>query len=517
MPGGWFWGVAAAGINGSDWLSSSGETISVPVNHEARSGPRRDIRRPGPAASGRRALAVAVGKAARGTVRRLGRSNGTAVPGLAALAIEPRLLASLAAEIRRGSVIVTGTNGKGTTCRMLAEVMRAGGLHPILNAEGANQPTGLATTLLAHAGRSGRLPADDDAIGLFEVDEGSLPEILPQVRPAVVVFTNIFRDQMDRYLELEYLTRRWEQSLRSLPADTTLVVNADDPRLAYLGGDLKNPRVWYGLTDVAHRRSEADPTSDFPRCPRCTGELAYGSVFYAHLGHWRCARCGLGRPEPQVRAAKIDLVGPGSSRIQVLAPAGEAVLEIPLPGLYNAYNAVAAIAAATAIQLPAGAFPAVQDVTTGFFRMERVQIGGRDVHLALAKNPNGYTEVLRALLGDGRPKHLLLALNDRASDQEPDVSWIWDVDFESLRGLVPAAVLSGNRAADLAVRLKYARWAGAGTAGIAVEPDPVRALQLALERTPAGQPLWVVSTYQALWQLRGWLRRQGLVNALWES
>jgi lipid II isoglutaminyl synthase (glutamine-hydrolysing) len=191
------------------------------------------------------------------------------------------------------------------------------------------------------------------------------------------------------------------------------------------------------------------------------------------------------------------------------------VLEIPLPGLYNAYNAVAAIAAATAIQLPAAALSAVQDVTTGFFRMERVRIGGRDVHLALAKNPNGYTEVLRALLGDGRPKHLLLALNDRASDQEPDVSWIWDVDFESLRGLVPAAVLSGNRAADLAVRLKYARWAGA--ADMPVEPDPVRALRLAVARTPDGEPLWVVSTYQALWQLRGWLRRRGLVNALWES
>lgn len=497
------------------WLSSSGETISAGVNHEARSGRSRNLRRPGPAASGRRALAVAVGKAARGTARRLGRTNGTAVPGRAALAIDTHLLASLAAEIGRGSVIVTGTNGKGTTCRMLAEVMRAGGLHPLLNSEGANQQTGLVTTLLAHAGRSGHLPADDHAMGLFEVDEGSLPEILPQVRPAAVVLTNIFRDQMDRYLELDYLTRRWEQCLRSLPADTTLVVNADDPRLAYLAADLENPRVWYGLADIAHRRSEADPTSDFPRCPRCTGELAYGSVFYAHLGHWRCRRCGLGRPEPQVRAAKIDLVGPGSSRIQVLAPPGEAVLEIPLPGLYNAYNAVAAIAAATAIQLPAGALSAVQDVSSGFFRMERLQIGGRDVHLALAKNPNGYTEVLRSLLGDGRPKHLLLALNDRATAQEPDISWIWDVDFESLRGLVQAAVLSGNRAADLAVRLKYARWTA--VADMPVEPDPVRALRLAVERTPHGEPLWVVSTYQALWQLRGWLRRQGLVNALWES
>ena len=490
-----------------------------------RAGRANRAGRPGTAASGRRALAVTAGKAARSTVRRLGRGNGTAVPGMTALAIDHGMLGGLAAEIPHGAVLVTGTNGKGTTCRMLAGMMRASGLHPILNHEGSNQPTGLVTTLLAHASLLGRLLADEQAIGLFEVDEGSLPEILPQVRPAALVFTNIFRDQMDRYLELDYLTRRWEQVLRALPADTMLVLNADDPRLAYLGSELENPRVYYGLEDLAQGRGGVDHTSDCPRCPRCAGELAYSCVFYAHLGHWECRHCGLARPAPQVRVAKIDLIGPTSSRLQITTPASEAVVEVPLPGLYNAYNTAAAAAAATACQLPARALSAVEDVTTGFFRMERVTIDGREVHLALAKNPNGYTEVLRALLGDGQPKHMLLGLNDRASNQQPDVSWIWDIDFESLRGLVPAAVLSGNRATDLAVRLKYAGWLGpeagpvAGSTGatdIVTEPDPLRALQLALERTPAGQPVWVVSTYLVLWQLRTWLRRQGYVGAIWE-
>jgi lipid II isoglutaminyl synthase (glutamine-hydrolysing) len=447
-----------------------------------------------------------------------------------ALAIDPGMLGGLAAQIPHGAVLVTGTNGKGTTCRMLAGMMRASGLHPILNHEGSNQPTGLVTTLLAHASPLGHLrQADDRAIGLFEVDEGSLPEILPQVRPAALVFTNIFRDQMDRYLEVDYLTRRWEQALRALPADAPLVLNADDPRLACLASELENPRFYYGLQDLAQGRG-VDHTSDFPRCPRCAGELAYSCVFYAHLGHWGCPDCGLTRPAPDVRVTKVDLIGPTSSRLQLTTPASEAVLEIPLPGLYNVYNTAAAAAAAAACRLPAGALSAVQDVTSGFFRMERVTIDGREVHLALAKNPNGYTEVLRALLGDGEPKHMLLGLNDRASNQQPDVSWIWDVDFESLRGLVPAAVLSGNRATDLAVRLKYAGWLGpeteqdaggtvvgsAGATDIAVEPDPLRALQLALERTPARQPLWVVSTYLVLWQIRSWLRRQGYVGALWE-
>ena len=477
-------------------------------------------RRAGPdlAATARRALAVSAGKAVRGATRRLNKGNGTTAPGIVTLAIDPGALSGLLAEIPRGAVLVTGSNGKGTTCRMLAEVMRAAGLHPVLNAEGANQRGGLATTMVARADVTGHLPPDADAIGLFEVDEGSVPDFLPQVsRPRAVVFTNLFRDQLDRYLEPAYIKALLERAMRNLPAGAALVLNADDPRVALLAADLGNPRLYFGIDDPELARDGADPTSDFPRCPRCDGELTYSCVYYAHLGHWACGNCGLSRPQPQVRLTKADLTGPSSAHLQIVTPATEATLDIPLPGLYNAYNALAAAAAASACQLPDRSLPAMEKITAGFFRMEKVRVSGHDVHLALAKNANGYTEVLRAVLGDGQPKRMLLGLNDNPGKQ-PDTSWIWDVDFAPLAGLIPAPVVSGNRAADLAVRLKYAGWAcGKHETELAIEPDPVRAFQTALARLPAGQPIWVVSTSVVLWEIRRWLVQHGYVGELWRQ
>jgi lipid II isoglutaminyl synthase (glutamine-hydrolysing) len=469
-------------------------------------------------ASARRAFAVSMGKAVRGGSRRLGKGDGSAVPGAVALAIDPGALAALVAEIPRGAVLVTGSNGKGTTCRMLAEVMHAAGLRPILNREGSNQLSGLATTLVASSGRSGHLPSDDQAIGLFEVDEGSFPGIIKQIeRPRALVFTNVFRDQLDRYLEPAYLMSVLERAMRNLPADATLILNADDPRVAYLAPELENPRLYFGIQDTVHGRDGIDPTSDFPRCPRCGGELTYSCVFYAHLGHWACQGCGLARPEPGVRLTKIDLLGSASSRVQAATGSAEMVLEIPVPGLYNAYNAAAALAAATACRLPERAFGAIERVTPNRLRMERVAVDGHDVYLTLAKNANGYTEVLRAVLSDRQPKRVMLGLNDCAGKQ-PDTSWIWDVDFDSLCGLIPSPVITGNRAHDLAVRLKYAGWVGTAKAiTVTTEPDPVRAFQLSLARTPPGEPLWLVSTSIVLQQVRRWLRQQGYVRQTWQE
>ena len=476
---------------------------------ETRAAPR-----PGRAAAARHALAVSAARAARSGIRRLGQGNGSAAPGAVALAIDPGALAGLAARIPPGAVLVTGSNGKGTTCRMLAQVMHAAGLHPITNHEGSNQLAGVTTALLA--GTRPAAAGSRPAAVLLEVDEGSSPAVFPQIaRPGAVVVTNLFRDQLDRYLEPDYVRSLLEGALRSLPPETTLVLNADDPRLAHLAPELPNPRLYFGVADTAHGRAGADPTSDSPRCPRCESELDYSCVLYAHLGHWSCAGCGLARPAPDVVATKIDLLGPGSSRLQVATPGIETVVDVPLPGLYNAYNALAAVAAATAGELPGPAIAAIGQVTAGALRMERIAVPGHDIYLALAKNTNGYSEVLRALAGDGQPRWLVLGLNDCAGKQ-PDLSWIWDVDFDPLRGLVPAAVTTGNRGTDVAVRLKYAGWlSGPAPTELATEPDPVQALQYLLARVPDGQPVWVVSTSIVLAQMRGWLHKLGYAGEPW--
>ena len=473
--------------------------------------------RPGPAATARRALAVSMGRAAQGGIRWLGRGNAAAVPGAVALAIDPGALAGLAARIPAGAVLVTGSHGQGTTCRMLAQVMRAAGKHPITNHEGSSQLAGVTTALLAGPRRTaGQRSAGAPDIGLLEVDEGSGPIVFPQIaRPGLVVVTNLFPDRLDRYPEPGYVRSRLEAALRTLPAETALVLNADDPQLTHLAPELPNPRLYFGVADSAQGRPGAGPAADSPRCPRCDGELRYSCVLYAHLGHWSCPGCGLARPAPQVGVSKIDLLGRGSSRLQLMTPDTEIVLDVPLPGLHNAYNALAAVAAATAGQLPATAVPAIERVAAGSVRIERFAVPGRDVYLALAKNATGYTEVLRALAGPGRPRWLLLGL-DECAGQQPDLAWIWDVDVAALRGLVPVAAVTGSRASDLAVRLKYAGWlTGAAPTELAIEADPVPALQHLLARVPAGQPVWVVSTSSTVSALRSWLGRLGYAGQPW--
>jgi UDP-N-acetylmuramyl tripeptide synthase len=464
---------------------------------------------PGSLAALRRATAVNLGVGAGILSRALGKGGGTTVPGYLAERLDPGLLGDLARALPGGCAVVSGTNGKTTTSRILADALRLEGYQPIANREGSNMSRGLVTTLIGVSDRWGRPRFNDRSIGVFELDEGTLPQVVAVVAPRAVVLTNLLRDQLDRYFELDFLRHLWATGLRQLPPSATLVVNADDPHLAYLAKELPTRALTFGLADPNHLRPMMEHASDARRCPGCEHPLEYRGTFYAHLGHYSCPACGWARPRPDVVATGVEL-GPESSRFQVdKGDQSPLQLQVPLAGLHNVYNALAALAGAKALGVSESAVVAAAASVQGAFgRAERLRLRDRDVVLALAKNPSGFNATLRWLGGAGYGSHLLLALNDAGPDGR-DVSWIWDVDFEGLPR--PEQVTcAGTRALDLALRVEYA-----GLGAPSVEEDPTAALWSFLDRVPERGRLAIVATYTAMWSLRQDLVRQGHLPEFW--
>lgn len=484
-----------------------------PQTDSSRTPGRSRVRRTG--ALPRTALAILLGRASGGLARRLGISGGTSLPGLVAQYTDPRLIQRLAAQARHGCVVVTGTNGKTTSSGLVAYTLRAAGLRVWRNREGSNLARGIATTLLRRAGAGGRLEHGGDGVFVLEVDEAAFAQIATDLAPRVVVVTNLFRDQLDRYGEVDSVAERWRESLRRLPASTILALNADDPAVAALADAHAGPALYYGV-DEAPTSGEVELSTqvvDTRTCPRCRHPLDFAPRFYSHIGHWSCPACGFHRPEPQVRATQLLSVGLDRVRFALRTPAGEAEVSVGLPGLYNVYNALAAATAGVAVDAPLDAIVSgLERFTPAFGRAEEIPVAGRKARILLAKNPTGLNEVLRALASDGTGgKRLLMLLNDRAADGE-DVSWIWDANFEQLAGNVASVVAGGGRAYDLALRLKYC---GAGPS--AVENDIGAALDAALAQTPAGETLYIIPTYTAMLAVRGELERRGHTARYWEQ
>lgn len=474
-----------------------------------------------------RIAAINVGKEVRWLSRALNRGGGTSLPGLVAQRISPELVAALAGELRHGCVLVTGTNGKTTTTRILADAARRFGWNVVTNREGSNLLRGVTTVLLDRSSRMGRLDVPGESIGIFEIDEGALPGAIDALRPRLVLITNLFRDQLDRYFEVDFVAHLWARALGRLPPEATLVLNADDPQVAYLGERTSAGAAYYGLEDVRHAHSGLEHAADSRRCPRCGVDLLYECSFYAHLGHYGCGSCGWRRPAARVAGWRVELLGLDGAELEATTAVGNRVFRVPLAGLFNIYNALGAIAGAGALGIdPAVVEQAVSGSSGAFGRLERFGVAGKEVCLLLVKNPSGFNQALRLVLGEeqAEPPPLLLALNDNGPDGR-DVSWIWDVDLELCadRG-VGLVVVAGQRAHDLALRLKYAGvTTGDPAAGrsengaLIVEEDVVRAFWRALERTPSGGTLYVLPTYTAMWKLREDLAAQGHVSRFWRQ
>ncbi len=455
-------------------------------------------------------LAIAAGKGAGLLSRTLGRGGGTTLPGTVARRLYAHTLRALSASLPDGVTLVAGTNGKTTTARMLAAILAADGRPPLHNRAGANLVSGLTATAVAGSDLAGRPLA---AIGLFETDEAAFPQALAETAPRLVLLHNLFRDQLDRYGEVDTIAQTWRAALATLPATATVLLNADDPLIASLGDGLAARVRFYGIEDTRHVSDATSHIADSQFCRRCGAPYVYSARFYGHIGHYACRQCGLARPAPHYALTSVELDGTSGSRLTIALPHGELALNLPLPGLYNAANALAAAAAASEL----GAQPPIIQTTlasfaSAFGRVERIDAGGRPLLLALIKNPIGASETVRMLAG-AAPLQLLVVINDRDADGT-DVSWLWDADFETLAGLVAGAVVSGTRAADMAVRLKYA---GVAPEQIVLEPELAAALDAALAALPPGQTLYALPTYTAMLELRAELVRRGWAKPFWED
>jgi lipid II isoglutaminyl synthase (glutamine-hydrolysing) len=435
----------------------------------------------------------------RAASRRSGRSGGTTAPGRMLLRLAPGALKRMAVELDQGSMLLSATNGKTTTAAMIAACLERDGRPVVHNRAGSNMSWGVATALLD----AGREPGQ---LGLFEVDEAWLSSVAEQVQPRLLLLSNLFRDQLDRYGELELVADRWAELVGRLDGRARFVLNADDPLVADLGRGRAGV-TYFGLEDDSQALPSMQHAADSKHCRNCGAAYAYEAVYLGHLGRYRCPSCGRERPAPGVAATEVRLDGMSGSRVALRTPQGTLHLELPLPGLYNVYNAVAAVATALELGVPLSTVGAALEGFGGAFgRVETIPMNGRGVSILLIKNPAGANEVLRTLTLEDGCLDLWLALNDRIADGR-DVSWIWDADFEVLAGRVRRATCAGTRAEEMALRLKYA----GVDAEIAVERDLERSLDAAVASTKA-ERLYALPTYTALLELRDLLARRGLAK-----
>jgi UDP-N-acetylmuramyl tripeptide synthase len=484
------------------------------------------------------ATKLALARAA-GALSRLRGGGATSVPGRVLMRLDSGAIGALAARLRRGSVLISATNGKTTTAAMAAAIFEHAGVPLVYNQAGANMAGGIAATLLAAARARGGIAGE---LGLFEVDELWLDDVAAQLHPRAILLGNLFRDQLDRYGELETIATRWARALREEGAGPTsrtappggvdgahgrsrLVLNADDPLIADLGRE-RPGTLYFGVEDDSLALPGMAHAADAKHCRRCGAPYAFQAVYLGHLGHYHCPSCGQTRPTPAVIASRVTLEGVRAARFTLRTPAGEAELRLALPGLYNVYNALGAAALATALAVPLESILAgLQGAKAAFGRAESVTLqvltatgdlggrpAGRELRILLVKNPAGANEVLRTLALEPGEHDLLGVLNDNIADGR-DVSWIWDADFELLAGRLRRITCSGTRAAELAVRFKYA---GIDPTRIHVQPDLALALrEAAADRPDVDVPLYALPTYTAMLSLRELLIARGEATSAW--
>lgn len=442
--------------------------------------------------------AVSTAKTVTFIVRSLRLGAASVLPGEIARRIQPQLLQQLSCQVKRGVILIAGTNGKTTTSLLLRTMLDRLGWRVAHNATGANLENGLMTTLLSLTNLIGQLSVD---YAILEVDENVLTKVLPPLQPQLILCLNLFRDQLDRYGEVDTISQRWGQAIATLPPETVVIPNADDPTLSYMGQQLPQRVLFFGLNEPDQYLDEIPHAVDSIYCPNCGHLLEYQGVYLSHLGDFHCPSCGFQKGQLALDSREWPQI---------------------LIGLYNKYNTLAAVLAAQQLGIDESTIrDTIANFQAAFGRAEELEVNGKRVRILLSKNPVGMNETIRAINQAGG-QTTLLVLNDRIPDGT-DVSWIWDVDTEKLVERGGTLVVSGDRAYDMALRLRYSqvsipvstpvsipdRYSNTtATATIdtipqlIVEENLSQAIATALEHTPVGETLYILPTYSAMLEVR---------------
>ncbi len=450
-------------------------------------------------------LAVFVCKLTRFLLRLLKR-GGTALPGKLALRLCPNLLAALSGGVK--TIVITGTNGKTTSSRMVEQAFAAKGLPYFANRSGANLMTGITAEFAINAGLTGKPKC---AYAVIECDEAASKAVFKALNPEVVLVTNVFRDQLDRYGEVTHTLDNIRIGLQNAPK-AVVCLNADCSLTASLAGDIPNRVVFYGVETPIYKERVFE-VSDAKHCLRCKAEYKYDLVTYGHLGAFRCPVCGYRRPDADIAVTSIAGQTPDSTTVEMRVFDKSVRATINLPGGYNVYNAVGAVTALIGMGFETDeAVAAVESFACGFGRMEKFELDGVPVRMILIKNPAGCNQVLNFLSNLEGEALFVVCLNDKIADGT-DVSWIWDVNFEKLGEMgarLAGVLVSGIRADDMALRLKYA---GIPDGKLTVERDYGRLIG---RMTAQDKPVFIMPTYTAMLDLRDKISSKYGYKEFWE-
>ncbi|HUX19699.1 MAG TPA: Mur ligase family protein [Spirochaetia bacterium] len=456
-------------------------------------------------------IALIAGRIAGWASRNLKRGGGTTLPGLIALRIDHRVLAKLSSRLPNGTILVTGTNGKTTTSRLLAATLSQSGESVIHNRSGANLLSGITTALLMQCSLTGRPHGN---LAVFEVDEAVLPRVIEDVGPEIVMITNLFRDQLDRFGEVDYLAGIWKKALGRLPTTSTVILNMDDPTLASLGMNLAAQVIGYGIEAENGHNLVVGSNADSKSCPVCGGALRYSRVQYAHLGSYTCPNGDFERPSLDLAVTSLVQDGVDSTELEIKGPFGLRSWRIGLPGRYNGYNVLAAVSGAVTAGVSLEAIDkSIDNFHAAFGRFERIHAMNRILCIVLVKNPVGFTEVVRTILEESGDPNLAILINDNLADGT-DVSWLWDVDVEGLSKRCRHVIVGGARAGDMAVRLKYA---GVPADRIELVETVEQGIDRGLAGTPDGRTLYALPTYTAMLELRAIAAKRHYAESFWEA